>query len=354
MSFRLTSILWVFAVAAAAMATFGSVGAFAAAIVVGFWATWYCRQKFPSLLTILFVVGIILILVVLLIPAVNSARPTRRREMCENQLHSLAKAVLLYDQSQNMLPPAYSVDPKGEPALSWRALILRAIEREDLFSQFDLAKKWDDFANTKSSSVDIDLFHCPANPNLTTDGTTDYFAVVGPHTAWPGIHPRKLSEIKDNPARTIVLVEAIDRDAKWAEPRDLSFDEAVDLLSSPSEHAATHLYFGRNEDFFYKDTRVGVRGMNVAMADGRVWFILLPIPKTLAIGLLTADGGEDIDEDLFHQFVAPQIDYGRCYALATFVALAILPALRPWYGRVCLKREHTYKKTVDESGSGGV
>jgi type II secretory pathway pseudopilin PulG len=331
MSFRLTTLFWVFALLASAIATFGAIGIFAAALVIAFWAMRHYGNA--TLLELLIVVAILVVLVALLIPAVNSARESNRRAECQNQLHQIAIAIRDYDQSYDMLPPRCTVGPNHQPALSWRALILRQIELDDLANQLDYGKTWDDPTNSRVLNTDIELFHCPAWPSATPDAETNYFAVVGPRTLWREDGARKLSEIKDSPSRTIMLLEAADRNTKWMEPKDIPFDEAVDLLSHPSNRTNLHMYFSR-PGFFYKIMSEPVRGLNVVMADGTAMFISVPLPRELAQALLTADGGEVIDEGLFERFVGPQIDYGRCYALGVFILLALLPAARLWRHRL--------------------
>jgi hypothetical protein len=66
----------------------------------------------------------------------------------------------------------------------------------------------------------------------------------------------------------------------------------------------------------------------VAFADGSVRFLALPLSPSLATALLTADGGEIIDDRAFDRASLPQLDYGKIYSLATFVALSLLPAGR--------------------------
>lgn len=55
------------------------------------------------------------------------------------------------------------------------------------------------------------------------DPTTNYLAVVGAETMWPGKVGRKWDEIKDNPSQTILIVENLGLGVHWMEPRDLDF-----------------------------------------------------------------------------------------------------------------------------------
>jgi hypothetical protein len=154
---------------------------------------------------------------------------------------------------------------------------------------------------------------------------TNYFAVVGPHTAWPPGRGRTVHEISDATRNTIVLMEMASRGTPWTKPKDLMFDEALALLTDPHPRGAVHRH-DRGHGFFCKiDKR---SGLHVAFADGTVRFLALPLSPSLATALLTADGGEPIDEREFNRVSLSQLDYGKIYAFATFVLLSLLPVYR--------------------------
>jgi hypothetical protein len=105
----------------------------------------------------------------------------------------------------------------------------------------------------------------------------------------------------------------------------LTFDEALQLLTSASAGPAGHVRY-RITSFFYKSDERPVRV--VAFADGKCRFLSLPLSNELATALLTADGSEPVDEREFSQVTEPQLDYAKCYAFAAFVLLAVLPGRR--------------------------
>src|SRR5688572_18869000 len=96
LSFRLWTIFYVFALSAAAMATFGPWGGiFAAIILLGFWA-WVYSERVPRATAVgtLVTLFIIVISIVLLLPAMGSARSAARRNQCMNYLKQIAIALL--------------------------------------------------------------------------------------------------------------------------------------------------------------------------------------------------------------------------------------------------------------------
>jgi hypothetical protein len=85
MSFRLWTIFYVFALVAAALATFGAGGIFAALIVLGFWAwVFYAPKPDLTIANVFFVIVAVGMLIALLLPSVPPARETARRNVCQN------------------------------------------------------------------------------------------------------------------------------------------------------------------------------------------------------------------------------------------------------------------------------
>jgi hypothetical protein len=62
--------------------------------------------------------------------------------------------------------------------------------------------------------------------------TTNYLAVIGPGTAWRKDGPVKFSDLPDGGSHTIMLVEVANSDVHWAEPRDITVEEALEGLKT--------------------------------------------------------------------------------------------------------------------------
>ncbi|MEJ7640466.1 MAG: hypothetical protein WKF75_21480 [Singulisphaera sp.] len=76
------------------------------------------------------------------------------------------------------------------------------------------------------------FYWCPSGDARTTQ-ETDYVAVVGPHTAWPGHTGRRLAEITDE-ASTVLLVEVADSGIHWMEPRTRRWRSTSPRAEQPS------------------------------------------------------------------------------------------------------------------------
>jgi type II secretory pathway pseudopilin PulG len=329
MQFRLWTILYVFALVASAMATFGPWGIVAALAVLAFWAKAFYSPQWPMTTIELFIVIAILgTLVAILLPAVQTPRESGRRDQCMNNLKNIAYAVLDYESTNGTLPAAHALGRSGTSQLSWRELILPFIERRELYEEFDLIKSWNAPENQSPSSVEVDLFHCPSDPPPLPTPTTNYFAVIGPQTVWSSGPGRELGEIRDGKSETILLMEAVEMDVPWAQPKDLSINEAIELLTKSSDHQPFHLC-PFQEGFYHKSFgETGREGIHVAMADGQVRFLVLPLPQDLAMALLTVDGGEPGTLERLEQYSRPQLDYAKCFVFGVSVVLSLLPAVR--------------------------
>jgi hypothetical protein len=132
-----------------------------------------------------------------------------------------------------------------------------------------------------------------------------------------------LSEITDPKSETILLIEATNRGVPWAKPGDLTFDEAVQILTGEVEWALHPE--GPNREFFYRTLHKAVPGINIAMVDGSVHFLARPLPRDVAIALLTVDGGERVLETQLDEHTEPQLDWPKVYGLCVFVFLSLSP-----------------------------
>jgi hypothetical protein len=325
MSFRLWTIFYVFALVAAALATFGAWGILIAAILVAIWASVF--RKPPQTVAANFLIAILIFgfLLSLILPGIDvGMREATRRNQCLNSIRQMALGVLNYESSHHKFPPAFVTSASGMPLLSWRVEVYAGMEFDIGMwpgTYFDSTKAWDDPANTKFSANAPFYFVCPSH--ASSGALSDYYAVVDPRTAFPGAVGRRMSEFKDGAATTILFIESNRPKANWAEPRELTFDEAVELLSRPASAEDGHPV---DDGFFYKRRF----GRCVAFADAHAELLRAPLSRELATALLTVDGGEDIASEL-NTAVEPELDYAKCYVFGLFMALSLFPALGVWW-----------------------
>jgi prepilin-type processing-associated H-X9-DG protein len=235
------------------------------------------RRRF-SLLRVLVVLGIIVLLIALLLPAVRTAGPAVFRAQCTNNLKQIALALHNYAEVHKVLPPAYTVDARGRPLHSWRTLILPYVEQETLYRTIDLSKPWNDPANAKARETIVDVFRCPVRggrPNTTT-----YLAIAAPNGCLLPTEPRRLAEITDPHESTLMVIDAGEENAvPWMAPVDA--DESLVMSIGPT----TKLHH--------------VGGINAAFVDGSVRFLKTSIPTVVRRALMSISGNEQVTSDQY-------------------------------------------------------
>jgi hypothetical protein len=326
MKFSLTTIAYVFALLAAAMATFGvPLGVVASLLVLAYWrlGPWW-RRNFFGLLVILMV---LIVAAALLVP-VHHGREASRCWRCRGNLQGVARGVQAYQRRHGTLPPAgEALPPAGEAqslAMSWRVAILPWLEERDVYEAYRRDEAWNGPNNTQVTLQPHFSFECPSDPMVTPMAArTSYFAIVDERTVWGGREP---GQRQDRPGQTIMLIEAAGLTVPWAAPRDLSFDEALALLTGDAPTQVVHIE-RPGPGFFEKGYGENREGVHVAFANGEVGFVPVPISTKLATAMLTANGGEAIDQGEIDRFLGPQADYGKVYAFVTFIALALVPGV---------------------------
>lgn len=321
MKFRLTSLLWAFALSASALATFGDAGIAISAIVIGLWAIFFfeTRRETGWLVAIIVVV----LLLAVLVPLFRTSIESDRQSVCIRNLRQLSIALTEFASARGEYPVAARRGPNKQHAHSWRYRIISNLDKNSsLPYEYDPNEPWNGPKNSKliNKTEALRLFRCPSHN--TRDNSTQYYAVVGENTAWPPDRGRRLSEITDGTSSTILLIEDPHKSTSWAKPEDLSFQEAVELLTSPPQDR----YFGHTIDqgYFYKP----YQGINVVFCHGNVETLRLPVPKEVAVAMLTVDGDEPVGFWEFKQVRNPELDYGRIYGLGMFLVLSLLPIVK--------------------------
>lgn len=266
--FTWRTLLLLIVVAASSLAVFGAGGIVVFAIVVGLAVYIHLVESLRSLAYLaLAVLCLTCILSLLLLPGINAAREAGYRAWCLNQMHQLGLALYNYHGANKCFPPAHTTDKSGKPLHSWRTLVLPYLEYQATYNRLDHAQPWDSPKNKSVLTFQPREFVCPSDPSSDVPGTmqTNYFAVVGPNTAWDRSRP--LAPSDKEASHTIMLVEVADSGVAWAEPRDFSLDALAVVDAQGHAHAISSNHRPPDEFFFAYDSATGV---DVAFADGSV------------------------------------------------------------------------------------
>jgi prepilin-type N-terminal cleavage/methylation domain-containing protein/prepilin-type processing-associated H-X9-DG protein len=126
----------------------------------------YRRSKGFTLIELLVVISIIAVLIALLLPAVQQAREAARRTQCKNNLKQLGLALMNYESSANVFPPA-RIDLAGPPLYqtSWTTLCLPMLDQTNVYNTYNFNLTWADPLNVPATSTKIPVFVCPSGPS---------------------------------------------------------------------------------------------------------------------------------------------------------------------------------------------
>ena len=236
----------------------------------------------PGTLLAIALVGLLVCggLVVLLLPATESAREAARRSQCTNNLKQIALAFHNYHDEYKCFPTAVIADEDDVPLHSWRVAILPYLEQTPLFDLYNFDESWDSQSNQTLRVACPRCYTCPSDGNLGPD-EINYVMIVGKGTV--GGEPNEtvtFADITDGTSNTILAIEVAGAGICWMEPRDMTVDEAIAYITNPEASGLKHVHPG---------------GINAAFADGSVHFISETTdPQTLR-NLLTRDDGQTVD-----------------------------------------------------------
>jgi prepilin-type N-terminal cleavage/methylation domain-containing protein len=207
-----------------------------------------CRQKLKAftIVELLIVIAIIGVLAAMLLPAVNSARESARRNQCANNLRQIGQASLMYLEQFKKLPPARMQNSaKNTDVHGYFIHILPWLEERNVRDMYTLKPDvpWDSatlqpngFRNSDAIKIPVATFVCPSYGEHRDIPVSDYAVVLGP---WPdyyrrvtGINPdgppkkdltcvimdhdyRNVAKVRDGMAHTIMIVECGGRPHEW-------------------------------------------------------------------------------------------------------------------------------------------
>lgn len=172
----------------------------------------------------------------------DATRETRQGD-CVMHLKQIALALLNYQDHYGSLPPAVVTDANGNPLHSWRVLILPFLGGEDVYAKYDFSEPWN---GPNNSRLQTELPEWFADRFRCLDGRsgrrmTNYFAVIGPQTLWPGTTSGVIEARMTEVAAEVLVIELPDSEVNWMEPTDISVADAISRLANLSgERGAIH------------------------------------------------------------------------------------------------------------------
>ena len=178
-----------------------------------------------------------------------------------------------YHENHGHLPPAYVLGPDGRPWHSWRVLLLEQLKSWGVNLDYHFDEPWDGPHNRTLAAQIPWLYTCPADPEATAHGFTNYFVVIGPGTAFPGAGTTSFADITRPHDETILIVESVGQNVNWMEPRDLTFDAMSYVPNDPNAPSISS-YHGYPNVAFVNGTQRSLN--NIQPLDLRAMFLIHP------------------------------------------------------------------------------
>jgi hypothetical protein len=229
------------------------------------------------LIHLIVLTGLVGAALAVLVPMYRLARREALQIRSQNNLKQIAIALHNYHDVFGELPPAYECDPSGKPMHSWRVLITPFIEQTPFYQGYNFAEPWNGPNNSKQSPAAPSVFRSPFDDG--PPGATSYVAIVGPGTVWPDAKSRKFTEVTDGMSNTIMVIELLNTDIHWMEPRDLRVEDLEKVWRDPKHKPPLTSDYDTGYAF-------------VAYADGSVDWLDRDAALKCLQALVSAAGGE--------------------------------------------------------------
>ena len=284
-----------------------------------------------TLVELLVVIAIIGILVVMLLPAIQSAREAARRISCTNNMRQMGLGLQNYESAFGTFPPGmtlFNVGGGGYPwraGWSWSAVILPFMEEAHAYDRFDFDLGYSQPVNADAIHTSFGIYHCPSAPPVvwmdccgaiqgTEDTSSTNYGGIATHRNDVD-HARSASShwnIPDDTVETGILhvagLHAI-QDVSDGLSKTLMVAELVYCLNDPQTTGHYSVYcsniwaaenvltsgFGINDEYTCMNGAIVSEhpdGANFLFGDGHVQFISESIAQDALTALPTREGAE--------------------------------------------------------------
>ena len=114
---------------------------------------------------------------------------------------------------------------------SWRVEILDRIKDAKVVHPFDKTQAWDSAANQMATGSNVNAF-TSLRAESQSSHFTHFVLVVDEGTVFHKTGTLTDDEIGDGASETGVILELIESDIPWTEPRDITLEQAIQLIQS--------------------------------------------------------------------------------------------------------------------------
>jgi prepilin-type processing-associated H-X9-DG protein len=231
-----------------------------------------------------------------------------------NNLGQIGLGIFSYQDEYRFLPPARQRHrgAKEQPMCSWRVLLTPKVSGSTFYSQYRQDEAWSSANNLKLSRYFEYFYHCPSDPSARQ--MTNYVAVVGQGTTWPGetpcrsgefvyrvpfpelpqkeprmtMGPDRWPDFSKGTSNTLLVVECANSGIHWMEPRDLEFDRLDFTVNGPARVGRSGAASSGGQGVSSEHSG----GANALFTDGHVGFVSANVAPEVLKGMLTIGGGK--------------------------------------------------------------
>jgi hypothetical protein len=234
-------------------------------------------KRLAIVILVMLVVGIAWQLTQLIPARQSGGHPATNSQMCNNNFKNIGMAIHRYLEHHGTFPPAFVADQDGQPAHSWRVLILPFLNQHALYDKYRFDEPWNGPNNSQLAELMPSFYRCPSFAATESNAHhTNYMAIVTPDSVISGATPVGINAITDSQSSTILVTESDARTVHWMSPDDLAMNNVFsDLGAGSCPHS---------------------KGRNVLLADRSVQFLPQRTTQDEFAGLVTRAGGEPVVE----------------------------------------------------------
>ena len=214
------------------------------------------RRSGFTLVELLTMTAMIVLLISLLLPAIQSAREAARRTQCKNHLMQIGLALNNYMMAHGVLPPGSQNEtgpitsvPNSGYHMGWITQILPFFEQQNAYRRIDFTKSIYDKINDNASTMILSELNCPSSWSAPTNGTCyrgvhhDFEAPIDVNQNGVLFLNSSINEeqISDGVSHTAYVMESVIGSAgtlSWASGTRASLSNAV-IRTLPQPDAST-------------------------------------------------------------------------------------------------------------------